>query len=792
MISWITEFVMRSSGVDETKAPAIDHCVCSRLSEDRARESHPRGALERIVVMIPNRPKRLLNRSCEIESDVDLMDSRSQIGDDRADRSRPFRSDHIWEDVGMSVLFALIVTATTASAQLPATSKIDWRPFKSSLGNFRVVLPDFPDESIRTIDSIDGEVDEFVYSCTLGWKRYFVRYYDRPSTAPSRAPGSVLDSVYKRMLDDLQGNVVKQTDVVVSGHPAREYTIEAPTTLPSIRIVVHGRILVVDRRVYQVQTSAYKSRWKGEDGTDVVYFTSFKLINPPPPPEIVAPKPSDSTIDDDDGSRGLAVASAPKRPGAIRPSVAGVAQAAPRSPTIPRRSVPRELAANTRAIELDRPRAAKSTRTAPPPKDAAFKKLATEGPLKGWKAFRSAEIGFRVYFPESPERSEKKFPFAGKPTIFAKYSVESLAAPTCFVVHAALDDETSKTSKKEIIDKFIDEFIKPPAKQVVDENATDRVVAGSREVVYVTKDPESGEAIARSRMLVAVTSTDLFAIGISTPADGFREEIARAYLDSFELIERSPKLAARSSESKRKPADSPAAASSRIEAKAKAIRPEPPAVSVKRAESDRPDNEPKPAAAANHPANEPKPADNANLPEKAANHPAVEKVTDKPIPEGFRLFTSQDPPFHVLFPGEPKTTVKEEPIAPGGEGAKPAAKISRVYKASVGSIEYRVYVNEYPYDINTDNPDEYFDQAKKATTNTNSVVLLGEKPVSFGKIPGREFRLEVKIPGAKTTLKIKQRMYLTKRRDYRVMVSAPDDADAFEKNDFFLDSFAID
>ncbi len=678
----------------------------------------------------------------------------------------------------MTVLFALIVSATTASAQLPATSKIDWRPFKSSLGNFRVVLPDFPDESIRTIDSIDGEVDEFIYSCTLGWKRYFVRYYDRPSTAPSRAPGAVLDSVYRRMLDDLQGTVVKQTDVVVSGHPAREYTIEAPTTLPSIRIVVHGRILVVDRRVYQVQTSAYKSRWKGEDGTDVVYFTSFKLINPPPPPEIVAAKPSDSTIDDDDGSRGLAVARAPKRPVANRPSVAGPVQASPRSPTIPRRSVPRELAANSRAIELDRPRTAKSTRTAPPPKDAAFKKLATEGPLKGWKAYRSAEIGFRVYFPESPERSEKKFPFAGKPTIFAKYSVESLAAPTCFVVHAALDDVTSKTSKKELIDKFIDEFIKPPAKQVVDENATDRVVAGSREVVYVTKDPESGEAIARSRMLVAVTSTDLFAIGISTPADGFREEIARAYLDSFELIERSPKLAARSSESKRQPAESPAATSFRTEAKAKAIRPEPPAVSLKRADSERLETEPKPAEHANLPANQPK--------------PAVETATAKPIPEGFRLFSSQDPPFHVLFSGEPKTTVKEEPVAPGNDGAKPAAKISKVYKASVGSVEYRVYVNEYPYDINTDKSDEYFDQAKKATTNTNQVELLGEKPVTAGKIPGRELRLEVKIPGGKTTLKIKQRMYLTKRRDYRVMVSAPDDADAFEKNDFFLDSFAID
>ncbi len=742
----------------------------------------------------------------------------------------------------MSVLFTMIVAATTASAQLPETSRIDWRPFKSSLGNFRVVLPDFPDESIRTIDSIDGEVDEFVYSCTLGWKRYFVRYYDRPSTAPRRAPGSVLDSVYKRMLDDLQGKIVKQTDVVISGHPAREYTIEAPTTLPGVLIVVHGRILVVDRRVYQVQTSAYKSRWKGEDGTDVVYFTSFKLINPPPPPEIVAPKPSDTTIDDDEGSGGLAVSPAPKRPSLNRPSVA-VITPPPRSPTIPRRSVPRDLAANTKAIELDRPRAPKSTRTAATPKDAAFKKLATEGPLKGWKAFRSAEIGFRVYFPESPERSEKKFPFAGKPTIFAKYSVESLAAPTCFVVHADLTGEAAKLSKKEIIDKFIDEFIKPPAKQVVDENATDRVVAGSREVVYETKDLETGEAIARSRMLVAVTSTDLFAIGVSTPADGFREDLARAYLDSFELIERSPKLAARSSDSKRKTADSPAepirpapsAASSRTGAKAKAMRPDPPAESAKQADSDRPGRSPAAAQASNaiktsdkadqteaiaanesktadqanptemKPANGTKTADQANPPDsrKATTTipsgekpndkpiPAGEKANDKPIPAGFRLFTSQDPPFHILFPGEPKTTVKEEPIA-AGEGAKPATKTTRVFKASVGSVEYRVYVNEYSYDLNIDQPDEYFDQAKKASTNSNLVELVGEAPVRSGEIPGREFRLDVKIPGAETTLKTKQRIYLTKRRDYRVMVSAPDSADAFEKNDFFLDSFTIE
>ena len=196
----------------------------------------------------------------------------------------------------MSVTTLMIALASIL--QSPTMPSAQWKPFKPPRGNFRIIMPGEPVESLKTIDTDDGQVEQRVFTTIQGGTRYTISYYDRPVTAPAKAPADVLESVEKRVVGNLQGKLITRNEVDVSGHPGKDLVVEAPTANRRAVVIVKTRVYVVDRRVFQVMTSAYKTPTNKNASNDPIYFKSFKLTEPGDAPAAEA-KPAKTDVSTD-------------------------------------------------------------------------------------------------------------------------------------------------------------------------------------------------------------------------------------------------------------------------------------------------------------------------------------------------------------------------------------------------------------------------------------------------------------------------------------------------------------
>ncbi len=173
-----------------------------------------------------------------------------------------------------------LMIALASILQSPTMPSAQWKPFKPPRGNFRIIMPGEPVESLKSIDTDDGPVDQRVFTTIQGGTRYTISYYDRPVTAPAKPPAEVLEAVEKRVVGNLQGKLITQNEVDVSGHPGKDLVVETPTANRRAVVIVKTRVYVVDRRIFQVMTSAYKTPTNKNATNDPIYFKSFKLTEP--------------------------------------------------------------------------------------------------------------------------------------------------------------------------------------------------------------------------------------------------------------------------------------------------------------------------------------------------------------------------------------------------------------------------------------------------------------------------------------------------------------------------------
>lgn len=197
-----------------------------------------------------------------------------------------------------------LLIALASILQSPTMPSAQWKPFKPPRGNFRIIMPGEPVESLKSIDTDEGPVDQRVFTTIQGGTRYTISYYDRPVTAPAKAPVEVLEAVEKRVVGNLQGKIVTQNDVDVSGHPGKDLVVEAPTANRRAVVIMKTRVYVVDRRVFQVMTSAYKTPTNKNATNDPIYFKSFKLTEPGDAPATEAkPAKAESSTEKEEKKR---------------------------------------------------------------------------------------------------------------------------------------------------------------------------------------------------------------------------------------------------------------------------------------------------------------------------------------------------------------------------------------------------------------------------------------------------------------------------------------------------------
>jgi hypothetical protein len=158
---------------------------------------------------------------------------------------------------------------------LAGCKPVPWTEFKSKDGNFSVLLPGTPTESVQTLTAQSEQIDVQFYTLTTGNTAYMVSYSDYPASIFQTTPiKSILDGARDGAVKNSQGRLINETDIVLGTYPGRELNVESSDGTN----VMRAHLFVVKERLYQVIVITAKGRASSPDLKK--FLDSFQLITP--------------------------------------------------------------------------------------------------------------------------------------------------------------------------------------------------------------------------------------------------------------------------------------------------------------------------------------------------------------------------------------------------------------------------------------------------------------------------------------------------------------------------------
>lgn len=155
----------------------------------------------------------------------------------------------------------------------PANALANWKIFSPPGGNFSVNMPPNPVEEIP-LTKTGFEAKTFrIISAMSNLAGLAVGYSDQPgSSGFEKDPNKVLDSVRKKSIDDLKGELISEKPITLNNHTGREFllTVKGGYT-------VRQRIYLANKRIYSQMVIAGS---KGLESPEAkAFFNSFQILN---------------------------------------------------------------------------------------------------------------------------------------------------------------------------------------------------------------------------------------------------------------------------------------------------------------------------------------------------------------------------------------------------------------------------------------------------------------------------------------------------------------------------------
>ena len=156
------------------------------------------------------------------------------------------------------------ILALTALFLTTAVAQTEWKEFTSAEGNFRILVPEAPQEQIV------AERNLHQFSAAVGAESYGLSYADFP---PNTDWESTVNSERDSIVNSLSGLVVDEKRTSVEGYPGKWIRFVGQNTNGELTIYC------VENRVYVLHAFAPKSTPRPENFS--TFLNSFRLLSKP-------------------------------------------------------------------------------------------------------------------------------------------------------------------------------------------------------------------------------------------------------------------------------------------------------------------------------------------------------------------------------------------------------------------------------------------------------------------------------------------------------------------------------
>jgi hypothetical protein len=178
-------------------------------------------------------------------------------------------------------------------ATIGAAAAADWQLFTSAEGGFSLLLPGKPTEQKQPVETNTGTIDAVMYITEVDGTAYGAGFSDFPGETSAVDPADVLAGARDGAVQNVNGTVVDEKPIELSGYPGLEIAIELPADASAPDGAMYrARLYLIGNRLYQVIYVALKPADNPDDYQKL--FDSFQLENSPEPP---SPTPSASLSD---------------------------------------------------------------------------------------------------------------------------------------------------------------------------------------------------------------------------------------------------------------------------------------------------------------------------------------------------------------------------------------------------------------------------------------------------------------------------------------------------------------
>ncbi|GIV97331.1 MAG: hypothetical protein KatS3mg057_1988 [Herpetosiphonaceae bacterium] len=139
-------------------------------------------------------------------------------------------------------------------------------------------MPGSPEKQSQSVSTAVGPIDLHMFTLDLGTSAYMVSFSDYPAEVITAAgPDAVLDGAAGGAISNVNGTVLNEREISISGYPGREIEVQIPKTAENDEGTAKARIYLVDARLYQVLVLGTKGKLSTEDADR--FLNSFKLTS---------------------------------------------------------------------------------------------------------------------------------------------------------------------------------------------------------------------------------------------------------------------------------------------------------------------------------------------------------------------------------------------------------------------------------------------------------------------------------------------------------------------------------
>lgn len=175
---------------------------------------------------------------------------------------------------GVIVVTAAILGIALFLQRDQLTGDSIWKEFTSEEGRFSILMPRTPRQTVETVDTPVGEIDEYAFTVIHGNITYIARYSDYPRNVLTNDPQAILDAFRNSAVASVEGKLLDERSISIDGYLGRELKIKIADDADTA--IVQIRIYLVGNRLYYIYTLAPEER-ASSPSVDK-FLDSFKLV----------------------------------------------------------------------------------------------------------------------------------------------------------------------------------------------------------------------------------------------------------------------------------------------------------------------------------------------------------------------------------------------------------------------------------------------------------------------------------------------------------------------------------